>query len=169
MRRSTALTFEMIKTSNRYTALKRIGLGGALGAGALFLPGALGAGALGMSILADRDSRADGLPSDARALNATLDSVYSGSPDTQRLFRQPIQLNSADPFTSINNVRQRAVDAKSYADQTIEDQPSTGFFDTAMNRLVDVGIQGQYALGNGYLNSDTTGIQRRNRMPLASF
>jgi hypothetical protein len=160
----------MIKTSNRYTALKRIGLGGALAAGALGATAtALGPGALGLRILADRASWADGLPSDARALNATLDSVYSGSPDTQRLFRQPIQLNSADPFTSINNVRQRAVDAKSYADQTIEDQPSTGFFDTAMNRLVDTGIQGQYALGNGYLNSDTTGIQRRNRMPLASF
>ncbi len=55
MRRSTALTFEMIKTSNRLNAMRGLGIGaGVLGAGAL--------GALGLQYLPSADAAMAGGP-----------------------------------------------------------------------------------------------------------
>lgn len=148
MRRSTALTFEMIKVSNRSTALKALGLG------------ALGAGALGVAQLASGPNP---------TLYSVLDRVYSQRPDTQRMFRQPIQLDSADPFTSVNNVRQRVVDANNFGNEISKSQPSTGFFDTMLDRTTDQYAKGNFALGQGYLTPDPNRLQRRTGTPLASF
>lgn len=145
----------MIKTSNRSRALKALGLG----------VGALGVGALGLGTLARGLQVRPGrfLPADAWGINANLDRVYAGLPITERLFRQPIQLDSADPFTSINNIRQRAVDANEFSNQVLENphlRPAG---------LNEEEIRNGVLMGEGYLNSDKTGYERRMRGPLASF
>ena len=84
MRRSTALTFEMIKTSNRLNAMRGLGIGaGVLGAGAL--------GALGLQYLPSADAAmaggsgmADGVfgaMRSAKPVAAAMSDAY-GLPDS---------------------------------------------------------------------------------------
>jgi hypothetical protein len=72
-------------------------------------------------------------------------------------------LDSADPFTSINNIRQRAIDANEFANQVMEDPHLRA------GGLNEEEVRNGVLMGEGYLNPDKTGYERRMRGPLASF
>lgn len=139
----------MIKTSN----LRNMALLGA------------GAGALGLGGLAASGLRARG----ADGVNSRLDRAYRERPDTQRLFLQPIRLDAADPFTSVNNIRQRAADANNLGNEISERLPSTGFFNTILDRTADQVAKSNFALGQGYVAPDMNSFHRKPGVPLASF
>ena len=165
MRRSTALTFEMIKTSDRAQTLKTIGQ-------RLKLLG-LGAGVVGGAGLASALAYKP-------LVNLGLDNIYSQSPAYDRMCNNPIQMDAADPFSTVANIRQRAEDANSRAQQASSDYRSAlrGPYskETFFDRVSDQAVRGQMGatgmLGMGYLDGGFGSpfrIVRKEGVPLASF
>jgi hypothetical protein len=165
MRRSTALTFEMIKTSNRAQTFKTLAQRlKPLGIGAGVVGGAGLAGALAYKPL----------------VNFNLDHIYSQIPSYDRMFNNPIQMDAADPFSTVANIRQRAEDANDRAQQTSNRYRSAlrgpdsneTFFDRVSDHAVRSQVGAGGMLGLGYLGggfSSPFHFVRKEGAPLASF
>ena len=134
MRRSTALTFAMIKTSNQPQNLKAIKQGlKLLGIGTGIVGGAGLAGALAYKPL----------------VNLGLGNIYSQSPSYDRMFNNPITMDAADPFSTIANIRQRAEDANdraeyvsnAYGDSLRGPDANKTFFDRVSDQAVRSQVQ----------------------------
>jgi hypothetical protein len=129
MKRSTALTFQMIKTSNRLRAMRALGIGaGVLGAGALgalglqYLPGAEGAMAGGPGMT----DGAFGAVRATKPLAGALSDAYGVTDSIDR----PSSLASR-AFGAINNAKEEAMYSPvPSAAAALRDNASMGMFNT---------------------------------------